>query len=190
MALLHSTLLYIILLSLYTSSTYITTTHLLWVDDRPAEITQLAEQLGVLGTRVSRVHYRRKDALWWVCWQYHLPRWALQSVTSMERIPWTPSWQLSPQCEEIEGIARTTETWPKNFEGVRPHDSRTPSKEVIDPVSPDEKTTNQVHYLPHHSVVHSDKVTTKLHVVIYDTSSKTSSPSFNSDPTKSPLLPI
>ena len=118
------------------SSTYITTTHLLWVDDRPTKITQLAE-LGVLGTRVSRGHWRRKDTLWWVCQQHHLPRWALQSVTSMGRIPWTPSWQLSPQCEEIEGIAPTTETWPKNFEGVQLYDSRTPSKEVIEPVSPD-----------------------------------------------------
>ena len=52
------------------------------------------------------------------------------------------------------------------------------AKGVIEPVFPDERTTNQVHYLPHHGVVRSDKATTKLHVV-YDASSKVSGPSLN-----------
>ena len=52
------------------------------------------------------------------------------------------------------------------------------AKGVIEPVFPDEKTTNQVHYPPHHGVVCSDKATTKLRVV-YDTSSKTSGISSN-----------
>ena len=52
------------------------------------------------------------------------------------------------------------------------------TKGVIEPVSHNEKTTNQVHYLPHHGVVRYDKATTKLRVV-YDASSKTSGPSLN-----------
>ena len=40
---------------------------------------------------------------------------------------------------------------------------------VIEPAFPNEKTTNQVYYLPHHGVVRSDKATTKLRVV-YDAS--------------------
>ena len=82
------------------------------------------------------------------------------------------------------------------------------TKGVIEPASPNEKTTNQVHYLPHHGVVRYDKATTKLRVV-YDASSKTSGPSlneclykdpnftslfltflFDSDPTELPLLPM
>ena len=36
------------------------------------------------------------------------------------------------------------------------------AKGVIEPLFPNEKTTNQVHYLPHYGVVCSDKATTKL----------------------------
>ena len=49
---------------------------------------------------------------------------------------------------------------------------------IIEPVFSNEKTTNQVHYLPHYGVVYSDKATTKLRVV-YDASSKASGPSLN-----------
>ena len=52
------------------------------------------------------------------------------------------------------------------------------TKGTIEPVSPDKRTTNRVHYLPHHGVIRSDKATTKLHVV-YDASSNTSGPSLN-----------
>ena len=52
------------------------------------------------------------------------------------------------------------------------------AKGIVEPVSLAEKTANQVHYLPHHGVVHRDKVTTKLRVV-YDASSKTLGPSLN-----------
>jgi hypothetical protein len=39
------------------------------------------------------------------------------------------------------------------------------AKGIIEPVPPEEKTTNPVHYLPHHCVIRSDKATTKLRVV-------------------------
>ena len=94
------------------------------------------------------------------------------------KVPWTPGWQLSPQCEEIEGITPMTETWPKDFEGVRPYDPRTACQGSHWACFPRWKTTNQVHYLPHHGVVTSDKATTKLRVV-YDVSSKTSGLSLN-----------
>ena len=49
---------------------------------------------------------------------------------------------------------------------------------IIEPVPPDEKSANQVHYLPHHCVIRTDNTTTKLRVV-YDASSKKSGPSLN-----------
>lgn len=49
---------------------------------------------------------------------------------------------------------------------------------IIEPFSLSEKTTNRVHYLPHHGEVRKDKTTTKLHMV-YDASSMASGPSLN-----------
>lgn len=50
------------------------------------------------------------------------------------------------------------------------------AKGIIEPVPTD--TQNDVHYLPHHGVIRTDKSTTKLRVV-YDASAKTSGPSLN-----------
>ena len=84
-----------------------------------------------------------------------IPRWPLQSITSMERVQWTPSQQLSPQCKEIEGIDPTVETWPGDFEGVRSYDPQTACQGGHWARFPRWKTTNQVHYLPPPSCVWS-----------------------------------
>ena len=51
-------------------------------------------------------------------------------------------------------------------------------KGIIEPVDPNDKTTNLIHYLPHHGVIRLDKSTTKLRVV-YDALAKSSGPSLN-----------
>ena len=74
----------------------------------------------------------------------------------MEGISQTFDQQLPSQCEEIEGVAPTFETRARDSEG----DDRTIreqlAKGIIKPVSLAEKTTKQVHHLPHHGVVHRD----------------------------------
>ena len=58
----------------------------------PAKSTQLAQQLRVFWELESlrRDQWRRKDALWWVYGQHHLPRHYKVSLQSMERVPRTP----------------------------------------------------------------------------------------------------
>ena len=48
----------------------------------------------------------------------------------------------------------------------------------MEAVDESEPATGKVHYLPHHGVVRTDKMTTKLRVV-YDASAKSSGPSLN-----------
>ena len=92
----------------------------------------------------------------------------------MEGVPRTPSRQLSSQREDIEGIASTVEILKEYDRTIQEQ----LANGIIEPVFPDEKTTNRVHYLPHHGVIRSDKATTKLRVV-YDASSKASGLSLN-----------
>lgn len=51
-------------------------------------------------------------------------------------------------------------------------------KGIVEPVPVETPSPNQLHYLPHHAVVRSDKSTTKIRVV-YDASAKSDGPSLN-----------
>lgn len=51
-------------------------------------------------------------------------------------------------------------------------------KGIVQVVTNSTPTSDQVHYLPHHAVIRSDKTTTKLRIV-YDASSRSSGPSLN-----------
>ena len=51
-------------------------------------------------------------------------------------------------------------------------------KGIVEAVTDSSATGGQVHYLPHHTVVRSDKTTTKLRIV-YDASARTNGPSLN-----------
>ena len=52
------------------------------------------------------------------------------------------------------------------------------SRGIIEPVDEFKAPSHQVHYLPHHAVIRSDKETTKLRVV-YDASARTDGPALN-----------
>ena len=50
---------------------------------------------------------------------------------------------------------------------------------IVEDIPPENKGSAQVHYLPHHAVIHTDKSTTKLRIV-YDASAKANgTPSLN-----------
>lgn len=51
-------------------------------------------------------------------------------------------------------------------------------KGIVEAVTDSSPASDQVHYLPHHAVIRSDKTTTKLRVV-YDASAKSNGPSLN-----------
>ena len=51
-------------------------------------------------------------------------------------------------------------------------------KGIIEPVVETVPTLGQVHYLPHHAIIHADKSTTKVRIV-YDASAKLNGPSLN-----------
>ena len=49
---------------------------------------------------------------------------------------------------------------------------------IVEPVTETDPALNRLHYLPHHTVICTDKTTTKLHIV-YDASAKSNGPSLN-----------
>ena len=53
------------------------------------------------------------------------------------------------------------------------------SRRIIEPVDELKAPSHQVHYLPHHAVIRSDKETTKLRVVYENASARTDGPALN-----------
>ena len=156
-----------------------TTTHLLRVDDKPAESTQLAEQLRSFWELESLGISEEEKTLY----DEFVNNIIFQGGRYKVPLPWkefheplADNYLLS--VKRLRGLLQRLKRDPELLKEYDRTIQEQLTKGVIEPVSPDEKTNNQVHYLPHHGVVHSDKATTKLRVV-YDASSKTSGPSLN-----------
>ena len=90
--------------------------------------------------------------------------------------PLADNYQLS--LKRLKGLLKRLRHDPKIMEEYDLTIKEQLSKGIIESVNPEDKTAEPVHYLPHHGVVRSDKLTTKLRVV-YDASAKDSGPSLN-----------
>ena len=157
----------------------VATTHLLRVDSQPFESEQLVEQLrSFLELESLGIHEEERT----------LYDEFSDSVTFQEGrytvlLPWkefhkplTDNYQLC--VKRLNGLLKRLRSNPEILKQYDATIREQLKNEIIEPVSPEEKTTSAVHYLPHHGVVRADKTTTKLRIV-YDASAKTSGPSLN-----------
>ena len=165
--------------SMRCSSTYITTTHLLRIDDSPTESTQLVEQLRSFWELESLGISEEEKTLY----DEFASNITFQDGRYKVSLPWkefheplADNYLLSER--RLRGLIQRLKHDPELLKEYNRTIQEQLANGVIEPVFPDEKATNQVHYLPHHGVVRSDKATTKLRVV-YDASSKASGPSLN-----------
>ena len=161
------------------SSACAVTTHLLRVDSQPAESTQLDEQLRSFWELESLGIHKEEKSLYDEFASSIIFRDGRYKVP----LPWkefheplADNYLLSKK--RLEGLLRRLKHTPEILQQYDSTIQEQLAKGIIEPVPPDEKTMNQVHYLPHHGVIRTDKATTKLRVV-YDASSKVSGPSLN-----------
>ena len=99
-------------------------------------------------------------------------------------LPWKDSHQVLPEnyqlsCQRLQGLLRCLQQDP---EILREYDSIIQTQiqnGIVEYVQKTEKgLVGQIHYLPHHAIVHRDKETMKLWVV-YDASARSNGPSLN-----------
>lgn len=161
------------------SSACIVTTHLLRVDSQPVESMQLAEQLRSFWELESLGIHEEEKSLY----DEFASSITFQDGRYKVPLPWKEfheplddNYLLSKK--RLEGLLRRLKHTPEILKQYDSTIQEQLTEGIIEPVSPEEKTTNQVHYLPHHCVLRTNKATTKLRVV-YDASSKTSGPSLN-----------
>jgi len=160
------------------SAACVATTHLLRVDSQHAESAQLSEVLRSFWELESLGIHEQKTL-----YDEFTKQVGFQEGRYKVSLPWkdlheplSDNYQLS--VNRLNGLLRRLRRTP---EILKQYDSTIQdqlSRGIIEPVQPHEKTTNLVHYLPHHGVIRTDKATTKLRIV-YDASSKTSGPSLN-----------
>ena len=165
--------------SLLCSSTCTTTTHLLRVGDQPVKSTQLAEQLRSFWELESLGIHEEEKKLYDefasnIAFQDGRYKVSLPQKEFHE--PLADNYLLS--VKRLRGLLQRLRHDPTILKEYNRMIQEQLAKGIIETVSPGEKTTSRVHYLPHHGVVRSDKATTKLRVV-YDASLKVSGPSLN-----------
>ena len=165
--------------SLLCSSTCTTTTHLLRVGDQPVESTQLAEQLRSFWELESLGIHEEEKTLYDefasnIAFQDGRYKVSLPRKEFHE--PLADNYLLS--VKRLRGLLQRLRHDPTILKEYDCTIQEQLAKGIIETVSPGEKITSRVHYLPHHGVVRSDKATTKL-CVVYDASSKASGPSLN-----------
>ena len=165
--------------SMLCSSTHITTTHLLQVNGQPTESTQLAEQLRSFWELESLGIHEEEKTLY----DEFSSNVTFQDGRYKVSLPWkefheplADNYILS--VKRLKGLLQRLKHDPEILTEYDRTIQEQLAKGIIKPVSMDEKTANQVHYLPHHGVVRHDKSITKLRIV-YDASSKASGPSLN-----------
>ena len=99
-------------------------------------------------------------------------------------LPWKLQHRLLPDnyqlsLRRLEGLLKRLRQTPdvqKKYDDTIREQIQT---EIVEDVPPENKRSVQVHYLPHHAVIHADKSTTKLRIV-YDASAKANgTPSLN-----------
>ena len=169
------------------SSACVMYTHLLRVDCQPTESTQLTEQLRAFWELESLGICEDEKTLY----DDLTNRISFQDGRYKVPLPWKefhePLGDNYFLCEKrLKGLFRRLRHTPEVLSQYDSTIKEQLAKGIIEPVLPNEKTDNLVHYLPHHGVVRVDKDTTKLRVV-YDASSKSSGPSLN-ECTRDPSL--
>ena len=154
----------------------IVTTHLLKVDSQAAESGRLDEQLRSFWELESLGIHEEEKTLY----DEFTNTVSFQDGRYKVSLPWkefheplTDNYHLC-----VGRLLRRLKNEPEILSQYDSTIQEQLAKGIIEPVPPDEKTSNLVHYLPHHGVVRSDKATTKLRIV-YDASAKTFGSSLN-----------
>ena len=160
-------------------STPVTTTHLLRVESQSTELAQLAEQLKAFWELESLGIHEDEKTLY----DEFASSITFQDGQYKVSLPWkefheplSDNYLLSMKREK--GLLQRLSHDPHTLKEYNCTIREQLKNGIIEPVSLADKTTNRVHYLPHHGVIRKDKTITKLRVV-YDASSKTSGPSLN-----------